>query len=212
MNNITFDHEANTNHEKENIEWLRIWCEDVNDNTLPHVALIGDSITEGYYQLVKHALKDVAKVDYLATSYSIASHMYSETVKNFVRDSAYDVVHFNYGLHAFSVDEETYETRCSDVLKFIVSQAKVVVATTTTVMDETLRVEQESWKGKVIERNQKLNIIAKSLHLEVDDLNELCKTFTLPDRNPDGVHFNESGYALLAESVVQSIKKQLESE
>ena len=210
MNNITFEHEADTNHKKENIEWLRIWCEDVNDNTLPHVALIGDSITEGYYHLVKSALKDIAKVDYLATSYSIASDMYSDTVKNFVKDSKYQVVHFNYGLHAFAVDGETYEIRCKDLLEFVASRTKVVVGTTTTVLDDTLHDENRQWKDKVIERNQKLHKIADELHLAIDDLNGVCKTFTLSDRNPDGVHFNESGYTSFAESVVQSIKKQLE--
>lgn len=209
MSNITFDKDAKTNHTKEDIEWLRIWCEDVNDETLPHVALIGDSITEGYYQFVKNALKGVAKVDYLATSYSVASEMYSETVKNFVKDSEYAVVHYNYGLHAFSVDEEVYEARCEELLKFIASQTKTVIATTTIVLDETLEAENVSWKDKVIARNEKLVAIAKDLDLEINDLNTVCKTFDSSKRNPDGVHFNDAGYAVLAESVATSIKKQL---
>ena len=59
MSNITFDTQAKTKKEKEDIEWLRIWCEQTNDETLPHIGLIGDSITEGYYQLVKKALDGV---------------------------------------------------------------------------------------------------------------------------------------------------------
>lgn len=210
MSNITFDKEAKTNHTKEDIEWLRIWCEDVNDKTLPHVALIGDSITEGYYQFVKNALKGVAKVDYLATSYSVASDMYCETVKNFVKDSKYAVIHYNYGLHAFAVDEETYALRCRDLLRFIALQSKTIIATTTIVLDETLKAENVSWKDKVVARNEKLVTIAKNLDLEINDLNTVCKTFDLSKRNSDGVHFNEAGYAVLAENVVTSIKKQLE--
>lgn len=210
MSNITFDKEAKAKHKKEDIEWLRIWCEEVNDESLPHVALIGDSITEGYYQFVKKALKDIAKVDYLATSYSVASDMYCETVKNFVKDSSYEVVHYNYGLHAFSVDEETYEAHCKEILRFVATRARVVVGTTTTVMDETLQAEQTLWKEKVLARNEKLIAIAEKLDLELNDLNKVCKTLSVSDRNPDGVHFNESGYAVLAESVVHCIKKQLE--
>lgn len=209
MSNITFDREAKVNHKKEDIEWLRIWCEDVNEEAAAHVALIGDSITEGYYQAVKDALQGIAKVDYLATSYSIASDMYIETVKNFVKDSAYEVVHYNYGLHAFSVDEAVYEARGKEVLQFIASRTKTVVATITTVLDETLEAENVSWKGKVIARNEKLVRIAKELELEIDDLNHVCKSLGILERNPDGVHFNERGYAALAESVVESIKKQL---
>lgn len=210
MSNITFDKEAKANHKKEDIEWLRIWCEEVNDDSLPHVALIGDSITEGYYQHVKNALKGVARVDYLATSYSVASEIYSEIVKNFVKDSAYAAVHYNYGLHAFAVNEELYEVRCRELLRFIASQTKTVIATTTTVLDDTLKMENSSWKEKVIARNEKLVAIAKELELDIDDLNAVCKTFHTSQRNPDGVHFNETGYAALAESVVCSIKKQLE--
>ncbi len=210
MSNITFDREAKSVHKKEDIEWLRIWCEDTNDEDLPHVALIGDSITEGYYSFVRDTLKDVAKVDYLATSYSVASEMYRETVKHFVKDSHYAIVHFNYGLHAFSVDEETYAFCCREVLEQISAHTTVIVANTTTVMDESLQVENASWKEKVIVRNEKLQSIANDLGFVLNDLNALCKTFETSMRNPDGVHFHESGYIALAESVVQCIRKQLE--
>ena len=130
MNNITFDKEAQENLEKESIEWLRIWCEDTNNEELPRIALIGDSITEGYYNFVKEALKDIACVDYLATSYSIASSAYREIVKSFINDSNYNIVHFNYGLHAYSVSDELYASCCKELLQFISSKAKTIVATT----------------------------------------------------------------------------------
>lgn len=209
MKNITFDKEAKSVHIKEDIEWLRIWCEDVNIENMPRVALIGDSITEGYYQFVKNALKEVAKVDYLTTSYSIASDMYQSIVKNFVTDSKYDVVHFNYGLHAFSADTEVYESRCKELLQFISQRSKTVVATTTTVLEETLEKENLSWKEKVIERNEKIIGIAQELDLQVDDLNKVCKEFGLTERYKDGVHFADEGYVKLAESVVLNVKKQL---
>ena len=209
MSNITFDSEAKLNVTKEDIEWLRLWCEDTNDESMPHVALIGDSITEGYYQIVKEKLQGVAKVDYLATSYSIASDMYMDTVRNFVKDSAYDVVHYNYGLHAFSVDEDTYESRCRQMLQFLSDKTKPIVATTTTVFDETLETEHASWKDKVVARNEKLVAVANEFQAEINDLNAVCKGLALSDRHPDGVHFNESGYIAFAESVVKSVKKLL---
>lgn len=210
MNNITFDNEAKGKHKKEDIEWLRIWCEDVNDESLPHVALIGDSITEGYYSCVKNALQGTAKVDYLATSYSVASDLYKETVKHFVKDSSYAVIHYNYGLHAFGVDDETYEVCCNELIQFLAEQSRTVIATTTIVLDASLQTENPAWKEKVIARNEKLLAIAKELGLQVDDLNQVCKTFDLSARHTDGVHFQETGYAALAESVIESIKNQLE--
>jgi len=210
MSNITFDKQAKAKIKKEDIEWLRIWCEETNDESLPHVALIGDSITEGYYSIVKEELKGIANLDYFATSYSVVSELYSATVKSFIKDSAYAVVHYNYGLHAYGVDAETYQVCCKELLQFIASQTRTVIATTTTVLDETLKAENVLWKDKVIARNKKLLAIAKELDLDVDDLNTLCKGFDTSFINQDGVHFNEAGYFALSKSVAESIKKQLE--
>ncbi len=210
MSNITFDKEAKSKNKKEDIEWLRIWCEDTNDRVLPRIALIGDSITEGYYPFVRDALKGVTKVDYLATSYSVASDIYRLTVENFVKDSKYEVIHYNYGLHAFSVSEEDYALHCRRTLERISTGTSVVVANTTTVLDESLQEENASWREKVIVRNEKLKTIANDLGFVLNDLNARCKTFDISMRNSDGVHFRDAGYIALAESVVQCIRRQLE--
>lgn len=209
MRNITFDNEGKNNLEKEAIEWIRIWCEDTNNKEKPRVALIGDSITENYYRMVKEALKDVAKVDYLATSYSIASDMYQGCVKSFFQDSVYEVVHFNYGLHAYSVNEEIYSSCCMGMLQFISSRAKTIVATTTTVLDETLEAHNLRWKEKVLVRNEKIKAIADKLDLNINDLYAVCETFDKTKRYVDGVHFTEEGYGLLAESVINSVRECL---
>ena len=209
MSNITFNKEAKQNFEKEEIEWIRIWCEDTDCKDLPRVALIGDSITEGYYNFVKELLKDVAKVDYLATSYSIASNTYIEFVKSFINDSDYEIVHFNYGLHAYSVSDEIYSSRCEELLQFILKSSKAVVATTTTVLDEASDNENLEWKDKIINRNENIIKIANKLNLNIDDLNVISKRLDITKRNTDGVHFVEEGYKELAESVVSSVKKVL---
>ena len=209
MNNITFDKEAQENLEKESIEWLRIWCEDTNNGQLPRIALIGDSITEGYYNFVKESLKDIARVDYLATSYSIASSTYKEIIKSFINDSNYNIIHFNYGLHAYSVSDELYASCCKELLQFISSKAKTVVATITTVLDEKLENEDSNWKDKIIARNEIITEISNQLNLSVNDLNSVCKSFDITKRNPDAVHFLDEGYKELANSVVSIVKNLL---
>ena len=205
MEKVTFDKEAKNDCVKEDIEWLRIWCEDTNVTNIPRVALIGDSITEGYYQFVKEELQGIAKVDCLTTSYSIASEIYGNIIKWFVKDSEYDVVHFNYGLHAYSVNGEIYESRCREMVETFLKKSKVILATTTTVLDETLQRENESWKEKVIERNEKIVRVSEEFDLEIDDLYKKCVEFGEKERYKDGVHF----YEKLAKSVVDSVKKQL---
>ena len=209
MSNITFDTEGKTKTLKEDIEWLRIWCEETNVQNLPRIALIGDSITEGYFRFVLNALKGIARVDVLATSYSIKSNAYNAMVKSFVADSDYAVVHYNYGLHAHSVDDDTYETECTAMLDYIAKQAKAVVGTSTIVLEEDLQTESANWKEKVRARNERLVKIANEKGLAIDDLNALSQTLLGEYRAPDGVHFSEKGYELLAGHVVESIKKVL---
>ena len=206
MSNITFDAEGKTTTEKEDIEWLRLWCEETNDTTLPRVALVGDSITEGYFRAVAEKLKGIARVDVLATSYSLKSNMYRETVKNFIADSKYEIVHYNYGLHAYHIDDESYEQGCKTLIEEIARQAKVVVGTTTIVVDSDLKTESAHWKGKVKSRNERLVKVAKELGLSINDLNSLSCRLLDDNRAPDGVHFSEKGYVALAENVAESIK------
>ena len=208
MSNITFDTEGKVKTSKEDIEWLRIWCEETNDS-LPRVALIGDSITEGYFRLVQKAFEGIARVDYLATSYSVESEIYKSTVKALIDDSDYAVVHYNYGLHAYSVNEDRYEKGCREMLAYISKRAKTVVGTTTTVLNEDLKTESVHWKDKVRLRNERLLSIAADMGLSVDDLNKVSKDLAGDNRTPDGVHFSENGYQVLAKSVVESIKKIL---
>lgn len=209
MSNITFDTEGNTKTLKEDIEWLRLWCENTNDSTLPRVALIGDSITEGYFRFVLKGLEGKARVDVLATSYSIKSNAYKQMVKSFLADSDYAVVHYNYGLHAYSVDDDSYEAECAAMLEWIAKQAKTVVGTTTTVLDADLQTESARWKEKVRARNERLWKIVQEKGYYTDDLNAACQRLLGEYRAADGVHFSEKGYQALAELVVESIKRVL---
>ena len=209
MGNVTFDTAGASRSPKENIEWLRLWCEDTNDSALPRVALIGDSITEGYFRAVQKALVGRARVDYLATSYSVASKAYKEMVKAFVADSDYDVVHYNYGLHAYGVDDESYERCCKEMLEYIKKYAKTVVGLSTTVLTPDLKTESAEWKEKVSARNARLEKLAQKLSLPIDDLCSVSKDLSGDDRAADGVHFSETGYAALAACVVESLEKVL---
>ena len=209
MSNITFDAEGKTKTAKEDIEWLRIWCENTNDTALPRVALIGDSITEGYFRFVLKALEGKARVDVLVTSYSIQSDAYQKMVKSFVDDSHYAVVHFNYGLHAYAVDDETYEEKCAEMVDYFAKQAKLVVATSTIVLERDLQTEQTHWKDKLIARNARLVKVAQEKGILVNDLNALSKELLGAYRMEDGVHFSEKGYQALADLVVESIEKVL---
>ena len=56
---------------REYIEWSDIWIPGANKTDLPHVLLIGNSITRGYYGKVEEALKEKAYVGRLSNSKSV---------------------------------------------------------------------------------------------------------------------------------------------
>ena len=130
-------------------------------------------------------------------------------VKSFLADSDYAVVHYNYGLHAYSVDDDSYEAECAAMLEWIAKQAKTVVGTTTTVLDADLQTESARWKEKVRARNERLWKIVQEKGYYTDDLNAACQRLLGEYRAADGVHFSEKGYQALAELVVESIKRVL---
>ncbi len=211
MGKLTFDEEG-TKNEKEYYEWLNVWCEATTDESLPRVALIGDSITQQSYQVVKNELAGIANVDYLATSYSISSTTYNNFVKNFLNDSEYDVIYFNYGLHAYSVDINAYEKSYRELLEFFLKKSKVIIGLTTNVLDsKNLNEESAEWKDVVITRNQRATKLAQEFGLTVDDLFTISVSLGSNGRQADGVHFNAQGNSLIGKSKADKIKKILRS-
>ncbi len=195
------------NIEKEKQEWLRLWCDDTTDKLLPRVALIGDSITEQTYQVVKRELGGLAVVDYFATSYSILSQTYHKMLKAFANDTKYDVICYNYGLHGEGVSAEDYEQNCLKILKHITKNAKTVICLTTEVRrkDELDKVD-EKWDKIVKERNVRAVKIAKELNASVVDLYELSVKLGKDAKVTDGVHFNETGIEQIGKSKAKAIK------
>ena len=210
MATFTFEGKSKAKQRKENIEWMNIWCENANDDSLPRVALIGDSITHQSFGVAQRELKGIAHIDLLSASYSITSEFYIRTLENFLRGSNYAVIHYNYGLHAYNVTDDEYEEAYRHLLKLFTKHGKVIIATTTTVLTlPDMAEEQEPSKTVVHNRNERALKLAKEFGLSVDDLFSVCQKLPKDAKQPDGVHFNELGNEALGKSIAESIKKAL---
>lgn len=203
MNEVTFNASASRG-EKEQTEWLRLWCEDAEKNDLPRIALVGDSITEGYFPFVKAGMKGEAYVDYLASSYSVLSPAYISCVTAFLKDSDYALVHFNHGLHCFSVGDGLYFSALDALFERI---SPSVVATITPVYDGER--EHRAWGKKISSRNGILLSLAKKHGCSLNDLHARALALGRGAYSPDGVHFTEEGYRALAGQVICSLRSQL---
>ena len=192
---------------KENFEWLRSWCDNTGNKDLPRVLLVGDSITDGYNEMVRESLRGVCYVDHMATSYSVDNNIYGTLCKEFFNNSHYDVIHFNHGLHGKGMSRETYK----EGLRIILAdrKEKIVITTSTVVKEKDSEKIDESWLLKLSERNCAVKELADEYGYFVDDLFSVSLEIPDENRNPDGYHYKKEGYARLAESVVSSIKKAL---
>ena len=162
MKEQTFDLKGENRQRKEDIEWLRLWCEDTNDDSLPRVALIGDSITENIFRVVQRELKGIANVDFLATSYSLLSPAYVGMVEKFIDDSKYAVIAYNYGLHGYNIDADSYESGYRNMLKIMLEKSQILIGLTTQVLDkEDLNRPSPIWEHIVKERNFRAVKLAK---------------------------------------------------
>ena len=121
---------------REYIEWSDIWIPGANKTDLPHVLLIGNSITRGYYGKVEAALKEKAYVGRLSNSKSVGDPALIEELTVVLKNTKFDVIHFNNGLHGFDYTEEEYDKSFTKLIKIIrkyAPKAKLIWATTTPV-------------------------------------------------------------------------------
>lgn len=198
---------------RENIEWLDVWMPNTNDHALPRVLLIGDSITRGYGKQVEAGLKDKAYVARLATSKSLGDPMLPEQVALVLREQSFDLIHFNNGMHGDGYSEDAYAAALPEMLATLrryAPHARIILATTTDVRERDHLERVAPKTERVVRRNEMVAAFAKREKLPMDDLFAVVRDH--PEYHAaDGVHFNEKGYAALAEQVVREVGKVLDA-
>ena len=193
---------------KERYEWVQSWCDEADEEGA-RVLLIGDSITRGYEKMVRERLHGVCRVDYLSTSYAADMPIFGELVRSFVKDSRYDVIHFNHGLHGWDMSPETYKRCLKELFLSLEWRGNLILATTTFVYEvggDRPNVEQNK---TVTERNAVVRELAKEFGCAIDDLFPVSLNMDKSKRSFDGTHYEEAGSLELADNVAASILKAL---
>lgn len=195
---------------KEQFEWIYSWCDNADKNDLPRILLIGDSITNGYQSFVRKKLEGVCYVDYVSTSYAIDNPFYSQLIINFVKNSTYDLIHFNHGLHGYHLSDKSFEKRIRKLIDTISSKTTTfTIANITCINKPGNKKPHSGWMKRVIERNAIFDSIAKEKGFEIDNLYDVSKEMLVSNRFEDGTHYIESGYDILSSKVSQFIKDNL---
>jgi len=195
---------------REATEWCDIWMTHSTEHTLPRVLLIGDSITRGYGKEVERKLDGRAYVGRLATSKSLGDGALLEEIALVLRQTKFDVIHFNNGMHGWDYTEEEYGRAFPQLLalfKQLAPQARLIWATTTPVREgKELKLAPRTERVKA--RNRLAQELVIKAGIPIDDLFALCVEH--PDfSSPDGVHASAKGIAAQAAQVAAAIAAQL---
>ncbi|MEO5996560.1 MAG: SGNH/GDSL hydrolase family protein [Chitinophagaceae bacterium] len=198
---------------RESIEWLDVWMPNTNDEVLPRILLIGNSITRGYYPEVQKILAGKAYVARLTTSKSIGDPALLKEIELILSYYKFDIVHFNNGLHGWEYSEEEYRKAFPAFIKQIrknAPDATLIWASITPVRTKTDAKALDPRTERIKIRNQiALDYIGKHHDIRVDDLWEFTINNSTFYQGGDGTHPNPSGYKAIGEKVAAELSTLL---
>lgn len=193
--------------------------DEVSDNMLPRVLLIGDSISKGYTPYVVEMMKEEAFVAHNKGNAGPAMRGL-ENIDEWLAADKWDVIHFNWGLHdmyLWNYEEAdrspaAYEKRLDTlVLRLKKTGAKLIWATTTPVCPEA----EKKCKIKIDSATEQEFLeaamrVMKKHRIQVNDLH----AFMAPKREDyaiadNDVHYTQDGSRKLAGQVAAAIRPLL---
>jgi lysophospholipase L1-like esterase len=174
-----------------------------DDPELPRVLVIGDSVSRGYTQAVRKALKDKANVHRAPANCGPTARGVKK-IDVWLGDGKWDIIHFNFGIH----DSNTPITQYTQRLEYLVKHmqktgAKLIWASTTPIPDLP---EMKYSAASVVERNQASAKLMQKHGIVINDLFTAVTSHLVELQNPNDVHFNGKGYEFLGQQVAASIE------
>ena len=183
------------------------------------VILIGDSIRMGYQPVVSDLLSGTAEVWGPDQNGGNSRNVLSR-LGEWVFEKSPDIIHINCGLHDIKKEKDSgeiavpvgeYAENVENIFNAISAhtEAKIIWAATTPVNYAWHHAKKEfdRFEEDVSAYNRIAADLAELKGIEVNDLNKVI-TDKGPNSllNPDGVHFDETGYKLLGEAAANFIK------
>lgn len=196
---------------REAIEWINVRLPYSTSHTLPHVLLIGDSVTLNCYPMIAKLLDKKAYVGELTTSQFLSDPILIGQITLILKHFKFDIIQFNNGLHGRSHSEAEYRAGFPAYLAAIrdhAQGAKLIWATTTPVSMVGHLDQISPFTERVKARNAiALEFVSKA-GISVDDI------FTTMLPHPEyhdngGLHFTSQGEEVQAEQVAAEIEKYL---
>ncbi|QDU48555.1 SGNH/GDSL hydrolase family protein [Gimesia panareensis] len=186
------------------------WDYVADDPKLPRVLLIGDSVSRGYTQAARKALKGKANV-HRAPANCGPTATGLKKLDVWLGDGNWDLIHFNFGIHDRRTKADDYEQRLEEIVKRLKKTgAKVVWASSTPIPADWK--EGPEMKAKLEEKNAIAAKVMERNGVEIDDLFTFITPHLAEVQNPKDVHFNGKGYDLLGKQVAEYIAGALQDD
>jgi lysophospholipase L1-like esterase len=191
------------------------------EKPLPRVVLVGDSIRMGYAPIVAKLLDGKAIVVSAKPNGEDSGNVLRNLDEWVIKEKP-AVVHLNAGLHDLKLTDKGYQVPLAEYeknLKAIIerirkeTKATVVFGTTTPIIDK-LHSERKAGFDRFEADVQKYNVAAvsvmKQAGVPIDDLHTLVESRGRDKvMGPDGTHYTQEGYEILAAAVTDSILRSL---
>ena len=185
-----------------------------DDESLPRVLLIGDSISIGYTLETRRLLAGKANLHRIPENGGPTIRGL-EKLSGWLGDGNWDVIHFNWGLHDLKLMDGKHQVPIQDYEKNLrelvgrlrATGATLIWATTTPVPAGELSPPRRP--GDVIAYNKVAGKIMDDGGIGVDDLYAFALPRLAEIQRPANVHFTEAGSAALAAEVAARILKAL---
>jgi hypothetical protein len=187
----------------------------VDDPALPRVLIVGDSISIGYTPRVRRLLDGVANVHRPASNCR-GSAFGDEHIDEWVGDSKWDVVHFNFGLwdwYGWSQEIKATPESYAKSLEGIVTKLKktkaslIFAITTPPCIGPEKKVKIVISEQRAKEFNDAAIAVMKKHGVRINDLGAaIGKDRAKYQRGENDVHYNEEGRDVLAAQVAKAIR------
>lgn len=199
--------------EREYVEWTDVWLPGADRADLPHILIIGNSITKGYTPKVEKALEGRAYVGRFSNSKCLGDPALFDELESVLRHNKFDIIHFNNGLHGAGYSEEEYDKAFPKLIKLIRKyqpKAKLIWATTTPVRCGEGMTGFTEFSDRVKVRNEiAMKHINKYGKIMVDDLWSVVVDHPEYYAGGDGTHPVEAGWEALATRVTEVLTEAL---
>lgn len=187
--------------------------------SFPKVLLIGDSIAFAYAPAVVEALREIAHVELIPDNGGDSANVRAK-LPEWLGGGAWDVVHFNCGLHdlrfdperdTYQVALEAYEANVREVVARLQRETstRLVWATITPVVEEWHNAGKDSCRfNRDIEAyNAAALRVMRDAGVEVNDLHAFVVERGVRETVcPDGVHMTEEGSRALGHEVARFLE------